>query len=233
MNQEMSKNGKPDNEKFRFGCLHVLTIVILIVLVTTLVSVWWVKRNIYASKFEPTTLSIEEQNVLDSKLARLDASANRETATQPNDKREEDGTLIPEAYSEKGAKREISLTEKELNALIANQPDIAQRVVIDLADNLVSVKLVVPMDEEILFLGGKTLRLNLGVRLNYENEKPVVALQGVTLGGIPLPNAWLGNLKEKNLVNEFGTEGGFWKLFADGVEDLNVVEGRVQIKLKE
>ena len=120
-----------------------------------------------------------------------------------------------------------------MNALIANQPDIAQRVVIDLADNLVSVKLVVPMDEEILFLGGKTLRLNLGVRLNYENEKPVVALQGVTLGGIPLPNAWLGNLKEKNLVNEFGTEGGFWKLFADGVEDLNVVEGRVQIKLKE
>jgi len=57
--------------------------------------------------------------------------------------------------------------------------------------------------------------------------------RGVSLGGIPLPNAWLGNLKHKNLVDEFGTEGGFWKLFAEGIEDINVKEGHIRIKLKE
>lgn len=110
---------------------------------------------------------------------------------------------------------------------------MAQRVAIDLSENLVSLKLIVPLEEEIPILGGKTLRLHLGVMLGYENEKPVVALKGVSLGGIPLPNAWLGNLKNRNLVKEFGTEGGFWKLFSDGVADLKVREGYIWIKLKE
>jgi len=120
-----------------------------------------------------------------------------------------------------------------LNALIANNPEVAQRVAIDLSENLVSVKLVVPMDEEIPILGGKTLRLNLGIIVGYENERPLVALKGVSLGGIPLPNAWLGNLKNRNLVKEFGAEGGFWKFFSDGVADLKVQEGHIRIKLKE
>ena len=61
----------------------------------------------------------------------------------------------------------------------------------------------------------------------------MVALKGVSLGGIPIPNAWLGNLKNKNLVKGFGTEDGFWKLFSDGVADLKVKDGHIQIKLKE
>jgi hypothetical protein len=77
------------------------------------------------------------------------------------------------------------------------------------------------------------LRLNLGVILGFEKDRPVVALKGVSLGGIPLPNAWLGNLKNRNLVKEFGAEGGFWKLFSDGVAGLKVQEGHTLIKLKE
>ena len=152
----------------------------------------------------------------------------------PKKKRHERGApLEPEVYSEEGAKREISLTEKELNALIANNPEVAQRVAINLSDSLISVKLVIPIDEEIPVLGGKTLRLNLGLILGYENERPVVALKGVSIGGIPLPNAWLGNLKNRNLVREFGGDGGFWKLFSDGVADLKVKKGHILIKLKE
>jgi len=153
-------------------------------------------------------LTAKEQKALDSKLAKLEVTVNK-APVAPKKKRQGKGaSLEPEAYSEEGAKREISLTEKELNALIANNPEVAQRVAIDLSDNLISVKLVVPIDEEIPVLGGKTLRLSLGVILGYENQRPVVALKGVSLGGIPLPNAWLGNLKSKNLVKEFGAEGG-------------------------
>jgi hypothetical protein len=224
---------EPAAKKFRFGLLQVMGIVGLVIIVTALLTAWWVKYYVYASKFTPTVLTVKEQKVLDSKLAKLEGTTNKAPVDPPKKRPDQGASFEPEAYSEEGAKREISLTEKELNALIANHPEVAQRVAIDLSDNLISVKLVVPMDEEIPVLGGKTLRLNLGVILGYENGRPVVALKGVSLGGIPLPNAWLGNLKSKNLVKEFGAKGGFWKLFSDGVADLRVQEGHILIKLKE
>jgi len=62
--------------------------------------------------------------------------------------------LTPEPYTEEGASREIRLTERELNGLVANTPDIAERVAIDLSDDLVSVKQVLPVDDEVRS-GGK------------------------------------------------------------------------------
>jgi hypothetical protein len=224
---------EPVVKKTRFGLLQVMGLVALAVIATALLTAWWVKTYVYASKFTPTVLTAKEQAALDSKLTRLEATANRDRPGPKERRHAKRPPLEPKAYSEEGARREISLTEKELNALIANNPEVAQRVAIDLSENLVSVQLVVPMDEEIPILGGKTLRLNLGVVLGFEKESPVVALKGISLGGIPLPNAWLGNLKNRNLVQEFGAEGGFWKLFSDGVAGLKVQEGHILIKLKE
>lgn len=51
--------------------------------------------------------------------------------------------------------------------------------------------------------------------------------------GIPVPNAWLGGIKNIDLVEKFGTKEGFWRTFSDGVEDIKVKEGFLQIKLKE
>ena len=87
-------------------------------------------------------------------------------------------------------KEEISLSEKELNALIAKDSETAKRVAIDLADDLVSVKLSVPVDEDFPILGGKTLRLFFGVTLSFKDDRPIVAVRGVSLGGVPLPSAW-------------------------------------------
>jgi len=208
-------------------------IVALVLIITALLTAWWVKHYIYASEFTPTVLTVKEQKILDAKMAKLEVAVDKTPVIRKKARQDKRTSLEPEAYSEEGAKREVRFTDKELNALIGKNPDVAQRVAVDLSDNLISVKLVVPMDEEIPLLGGKTLRLNLGVIIRYENERPVVALKGVSVGGIPLPNAWLGNLKSKNLVREFGAEGGFWKLFSDGVADLKVQEGQILIKLRE
>jgi hypothetical protein len=40
-------------------------------------------------------------------------------------------------------------------------------------------------------------------------------------------------MKNIDLVQEFGSDQGFWKAFADGVEEIQVEEGRLRIKLKE
>ncbi|OPZ64218.1 MAG: hypothetical protein BWY83_03244 [bacterium ADurb.Bin478] len=61
----------------------------------------------------------------------------------------------------------------------------------------------------------------------------MVVLRGVSIMGVPIPNAWLGNLKNIDLVQEFGGDRGFWKAFADGVDYIRVADGRLMIKLKE
>ena len=95
--------------------------------------------------------------------------------------------LEPQPYAEQESDREIRLTERELNGLIAEDPEIARYVAVDLAKDLVSVTLLVPMDHEVPVLGGKTLRLNFGVRLSYAEGKPVVAMRGISLGESHFP----------------------------------------------
>ena len=208
----------------RFGCLHMFGVALAVAVVTAACTAWWVKHNFYASPFSPTELSAQEKDVLEVKLDKLQG---------PVTPAAEGGSPMEEPYSEEGALREIRLTEKELNGLIAEDQETAKRVGIDLSRDLVSLRIVAPVDEDFPVLGGKTLRLKAGLTLAYREGAPVVALRGVTLGGVPLPNAWLGNLKGVNLVEEFGAGGGFWKLFSDGVEDVRVKEGHISITLRE
>lgn len=51
---------------------------------------------------------------------------------------------------------------------------------------------------------------------------PVIILRGVSIWGVSIPNAWLGNMKNIDLIQEFGSDRGFWKGFADGVEEIEV-----------
>jgi hypothetical protein len=204
-------------------------------IVVAMLSAWWIKSNLYASPFSPTTLGEREQQVLNAKLDRLQQNIERDRKSPPAEYAEtkSEGRLAPEPYTEEAARRELRITEKELNALIAKDEATARRVAIALSTDMVSVKLVVPVDDGFPVLGGKTLRLNCGITLRHEAGKPVVALRGVSIGGVPIPDAWLGNIKNVDLVREFGGQGGFWDLFSRGVEDIRVLDGSLFIKLRE
>ncbi len=71
------------------------------------------------------------------------------------------------------------------------------------------------------------------MEMRYAEGRPVIILKGVSIWGMPMPNAWLGNMKNIDLVKEFGEDKGFWKAFADGVEEIEVKEEKLRIKLKE
>ena len=116
---------------------------------------------------------------------------------------------------------------------MAKNTDLARKLAIDLSDDLVSAKLLVPMDPDFPILGGQILKVRTGVEVAYRDSKPVVVLRGVSIMGVPMPNAWIGGIKNIDLVQEFGNDKGFWKSFADGVEDIRVEDGRIKIKLKE
>jgi len=219
---------------FSLSGLQVLGVALILILVTILFTTWWLSNNIYAAPFTPTQLTTSEQQTLEAKLAQLSAkqqptinSATAKSTQSPS------GPLKPEPYRENNAKREIHLSEKELNALIAKDPETAKHVAVDLTDDLVSVKLLVPMAHDVPVLGGKTLKLHLGVVLKYVDSRPVVAIRGMSLGGVPLPQSWWGDIKNINLVEKFWTEGGFWDQFAKGVEQVSIREGEFRVKLKE
>ena len=203
--------------------IRTLLIVVAVAVVTSVITAWVMTAFVFREAFEPVTLNEREAKALNAKLARLDP-------TQPDPSGE---PLTAERYDEAGAKRRIRLSERELNALLAHNTELARKLAIDLSKDQVSAKLLVPLDPEFPFLGGKTLRVTAGMALRYEGGTPVVILKGVSLWGIPMPNAWLGGLKNVDLVNEFGTRGGFWQAFSGGVADLQVEEGQLIIELKE
>ncbi|HID70824.1 MAG TPA: arginine N-succinyltransferase [Desulfobacterales bacterium] len=225
--------------------MQVFGIMLVTVLITAGITLWLAKTYIFPSQFEPVVLTSQENQLLSEKLSMFDFSQNTTatpapagtTSVQNQKKPAEDenpnGPLQPEAYSEKGASREISFTERELNAMLAKNTDLATKVAIDLADNLISARLRIPVDEDFPIFAGKTLRAAAGVELAFRGEKPVVILKGVKLMGVPIPNAWLGGLKNIDLIQEFGGEEGFWKLFSDGVESIETKEGELNIILKE
>jgi hypothetical protein len=198
--------------------------VIASVLITSIV----IYTFLFPGEFKPVKLSEKEQLQLEQKLNRLDTSTAPSTRTSQSGNR-----LEPEKYTEEGASRAIEFSEKELNSLIASNTDMAQRLAIDLSDNLASAKLLIPVDPEAPVLGGKTIKVTAGMELAYANGKPIIILKGVSLWGVPIPNAWLGNVKNVDLIQEFGNDEGFWKAFADGVELIEVQEGKLMVELKE
>ena len=180
---------------------------------------------LFPSPFEPVRLTVPEQRVLDAKVRRIgfEPSAPREPATP----------LEPEPYREDPAAREIALTERELNALLAHNTNLAERLAVDLSAGLASAVLLIPMDPEVPVLGGRTVRVTAGVALEYTDRRPRVMLRGISLMGVPLPNAWLGGLKNVDLVEEFGAEPGFWRTFAAGIEGLQIRDGELVLRLAE
>jgi len=224
-----------------FSGLQVVAIVAGMMLLTVVITIFSVRAWLFPQPFTPVVLDQQEEQRLEQKLDRFESLAavnppknhtGRPGETAEKDFRS-DGTLNPKAYSEQDASREIRLSEREMNSLLAKNTDLAQKMAIDLADDLISLRLLLPVDPDLPIMGGKTIRARAGAELAYRDDRPVVIFKGISLMGVPLPNAWLGGLKNIDLVREFGGGNGFWKSFSDGVETIQVKEGLLYIKLKE
>ena len=214
----------PAGEKRGPRWTHVLLIVLATIVVTVGITYWVLATWVFVKEFKAVQLNAREEQVLNSKLRAIGYQV---------DELDAQGNLKPEPYSEVGARREVSFSERELNAMLARNTDLAHKLAIDLSDELVSAKLLIPLEPDFPLLGGKTLRVNAGVEMAYRESRPIVILKGVSVMGVPIPNAWLGNLKNVDLVNEFGADRGFWKSFSEGVDNIRVEEGQMKIKLRE
>jgi hypothetical protein len=226
-------------EKHRLSGLQIFLIILATIIVTVGVTYWVVRTYIFPAEFQPVVLSVQEEQVLNAKLERLDSLQTRRTrgeakvARQKAEAAANPEYLEPEAYSEAGADRSITLSERELNGLLAKNTELAHKLAIDLSEDLLSAKLLVPVDEDFPILGGQILKVRTGLELAYRDSRPIVVLKGVSVMGVPIPNAWLGGMKNIDLVEYYGAETGFWKAFADGVDNIHIEDGNITMVLKE
>jgi len=221
-------------DKGRSG-LQTFLIVLVTIIVTAALTFWVVRSYIFPAEFKPVQLSASEEQVLTRKLERIDNIQSRRTrgSAKAVQRTAADEVLEPEAYSEEGASRSVTLTERELNGMLAKNTDMAKKLAIDLSENLMSAKLLVPVDEDFPIMGGQILKVRAGMELAYRDNRPVAILKGVSVMGVPIPNAWLGGMKNIDLVEYYGNEAGFWKAFADGVENIHIEDGNITLLLKE
>jgi hypothetical protein len=215
----VSFDQKPKKNIWKIFGITIITIAIIIG------GIWLVREYLFPQTFTPVVLSDGETQRLNQKLNVLslpNIKGKKVTQTQ----------LKPEPYSEVNANREIFFSEREVNAMIAHNTDMANNLVIDLSDNLASAKLLIRTDSDLPLFGDKIVRVNMGLELAFAQGKPIVKLRGISAWGVPLPNSWLGGIKNIDLVQEFGDNNGFWQGFAEGIDYINVSEGKLVVKLK-
>jgi hypothetical protein len=194
------------------------SVIVACCVLTALGTVWWVKHNIYASPLRPVSLTQPEQNALDVKLARLELADEVAPATPPP--------------AESGA-RSLTLSSREINAFLARQ-GIGEQVKLDLSRDRVSASFLLPIDENAPLFAGTTLRIRLALSaLMNDAGKFVIKVDDVSLGGISLPNAWLGDIKGLDLVTgDIASDPGLQR-FAAGIKDFQLQDGQVRIELNE
>lgn len=227
-----SMAGENETQRKGFRGVHVFWIVIGTILLTAALTFWALRTYIYAKDFKPVELNNKEQTVLQGKLRALGYDPDPEPSAEPGTETDQQW-LRAERYKEIQSRGSLSFSERELNSLLTKNPDLAKRVAVDLSDDMVSARILVPVDPDFPLLGGKTLRVSTGVEMAYHGGRPQIILKGVSIMGVPIPNSWLGGLKNVDLIGEFGDDQGFWSGFAQGVEDIQVQDGQLSIKLKQ
>jgi len=219
-------------------------LLLVVVLVTVLVTVWVVRSYFFPAPMEPVSLSVAEQQTLDAKLRQLgeppaqaSAQADRplvdlDAGGEPLVNRDARGEpLVPELYREDDSARVLFFSQRELNGLIARNPDLAERMALHLSRDKVSATWLLDLPPDFPLMPGQRVRLDAGLALAHRDGRLRVVLEGVSVMGVPLPSAWLGGLKGADLVALYSAEEGFWKAFADGVQDLRVEQGQLRVEL--
>ena len=147
---------KQKEGKKGFSGLQVLGIVLAAIVLTVLLTLAAAWAYLFPRPFKPVVLTPVEQQQLEAKLDRVEAIAGTAPPGMAafGEKSEEegeytaDGRLQPRPYTEDKAAREVSFSEREVNAMIATNTDLADKFAVDLADNLVSARMLVPVDPD-------------------------------------------------------------------------------------
>lgn len=229
-----------------YGCGALLA-VLLVIVATVLVTLWWIQRPI-----KPVVLSAPEKAVVEEKLQRL-GGANAPTAapasphtTAPARTREAEASAPPSATADRAGttpepsrtyvpgSKVLKLTERELNGLLNANTDLGKSVRLEFAQDAVNAYLVVPIPQDFPVGGGKMLRARGRFRLSLGNGgEPYAVLEDLTVFGLSLPKAWLGGLKGENLLGQAMGGGHSRSPVLQGIKSLRVEPGALVLEVND
>lgn len=170
---------------------------------------WWYEHNFHASPFHPVQLSQKEQAALDRKMAELKTGGA--PASDPS--------------------KTIVLSEREINGYLKEQ-GLGEQIKVKLDRGSISATALVPLDKDVPVLGGHTVRLKLSLNTELDRDHRLALRVGdVNVSGVSLPNAWLGNIKGVNLLDD--TANSPMKDFADGIKTLDIKDGEIRVVLND
>ena len=197
------------------SCLVPVLIGIIAVMVAVIGVIWWTNRPI-----KPVQLTAEEKVVVQQKVEAIQ-QVEAETPSAPKP---------AEPTYEKG-KKEIVLTERELNGLLNEHTTLGQKLKLELATDAVHARYETDLDPDVPVVGGKKLKARARFLVKTAEGNPSLVLDDFTLWGVSLPNDWLGQLKGRDILREILGGGKTGKIA--GIEEMTVSSGELRIKLKE
>ncbi len=209
----------PPATSWKKPALLILAAIVGCCALTAVGTAWWVKRNFYASALKPVQLTASEQAALERKLEVLEVAGETEAAASE--------AVTP------GDPREVALSAKEINAFLAAQ-GVGDKVKVDLSRDRISASFILPVDEDFPLIGGTTLRFKLALGALIDAAgKLVLKIDDVTVGGVPVPNAWLGGVKGLDLIAANLDSDPVVRGFVEGIKEFEISQGSVRLRLNE
>ncbi len=194
----------------------IITLSVLLALggIATATTAWWLKSNFDPAPFKPVALNVQEQQALEQKLHVLNTPAEAPPVTDLE-------------------KRTIVLTEKEVNAWLANN-ELGESVQVRFDRGKITAAAIYTLPQDAFVLAGQKIKvsLSLAAQLNDTNRHFALQVDDVTIGGLPLPNAWIG-VKGMNLVDESAKVDPAVQQFLKGIRQFEITDGAAMIRLNE
>lgn len=191
----------------------LLVVLVLVLLVGGLW--WWFTRPI-----QPVVLSPQELSLVEEKIAVIQ-SAGDPAAPKP----------APAEPAYEPGKKEIVLTEREINGLLNANTDLGKTLSFQLGTDTVLARIETDLDPDLPLVGGRRFKARARFLVSEVPGQPAFIIDDLTIWGISLPNEWLGGLKGRNLLTEILGTGSNGRI--PGVESFTVRPGQLSIKLAE
>ncbi|HBJ84648.1 MAG TPA: hypothetical protein DDZ88_12410 [Verrucomicrobiales bacterium] len=172
----------------------------------------WVKHTFYPSPIQPVSLTATEKAEFDSKLQVLGN---------------------PAAIPADEANRTIIVNEREVNAYLAQQ-QLGENVEVKFGEGSVSAAVIFQAPEDFPVFPNQKIRLRFtfGTSLTPEH-KLSLKLDDLSLGGISLPNSWIGDIKGVDLVAQNVETDPALQKFLAGIQSMEIHNGTLRLVLNK
>ena len=90
-----------------------------------------------------------------------------------------------------------------------------------LTDDTLGARTNIPIPDDFPMFGGKTVRLRLSLNALLVDDQLELTVRDVSLAGFPLPNAWIGGIKNVDLVAKYA-HTRLMRAFVAGLEEFRI-----------